>query len=493
MHLSKRNAVLESRIFGRKKKSLVPGMAEVQSIESFCVNCERNGTTQLLLTRIPYFQDVVITSFECPHCNYKNNGVQMAGGIQPMGERIECEVQSIDDLDRQIIKSEHASVFLPALDFEIPAQTQKGIASTMQGVISQAADNLAKDQPVRMALDATIGTAIEDVINNLRKMAAGETLPFKFILDDPAGNSFIENPNAPQADSCLFSVKYERTREQLHQLGFYEEQSTEAKAGADLPENLKTETASVCWDLSRPVQDQETVLGENQITFQIQCANCGKTGNQNMCEIDIPGFRRCVIMAFVCDHCGVRNNEIKSGGAIGEQARRWTLRVESSEDLSRDILKSDFASIELPHLELELEMGTLGGVFTTVEGLLLKIVDEFSTKNPFVGDSALPERRQKIQSIIDSLKENAAGKGLPFTMILDDAADHSHIGRRGAEILHLISKALRQQSKGSVLANEEEAFPQDSQLTSITYPRTQQQNEELGLVDMKTENYEESN
>ena len=44
-------------------------------------------------------------------------------------------------------------------------------------------------------------------------------------------------------------------------------------------------------------------------------------------------------MSTNCDHCGYRDNEVKSGAAISEKGKRITLRVEDCEDLSRDILK----------------------------------------------------------------------------------------------------------------------------------------------------------
>lgn len=37
------------------------------------------------------------------------------------------------------------------------------------------------------------------------------------------------------------------------------------------------------------------------------------------------------------------------------------------------IFQSDTASVEIPELELELSVGTLGGLVTTVEGLLTNI------------------------------------------------------------------------------------------------------------------------
>ena len=60
-----------------------------------------------------------------------------------------------------------------------------------------------------------------------------------------------------------------------------------------------------------------------------------------------------------------------------------TLKVRSPDDLKRDVLKSDSCMTLVPELELELGHGTLGGVFTTVEGLLTKIAKSLIENNPF--------------------------------------------------------------------------------------------------------------
>jgi C4-type Zn-finger protein len=51
------------------------------------------GTTRLMLTKIPFFRDIVISSFSCPHCDYENTGVQQAGMIQERGARYELVVR----------------------------------------------------------------------------------------------------------------------------------------------------------------------------------------------------------------------------------------------------------------------------------------------------------------------------------------------------------------------------------------------------------------
>ena len=47
-----------------------------------------------------------------------------------------------------------------------------------------------------------------------------------------------------------------------------------------------------------------------------------------MCVSSIPYFKEIIIMAFSCDYCGFKNNEIKQGGGISEKAMRITFNVE---------------------------------------------------------------------------------------------------------------------------------------------------------------------
>ena len=53
----------------------------------------------------------------------------------------------------------------------------------------------------------------------------------------------------------------------------------------------------------------------------------------------IPHFKEVVIMATVCEYCGHKTNEVKSGGGIEPKGKRITLHVTDPSDLSRDVLK----------------------------------------------------------------------------------------------------------------------------------------------------------
>ena len=65
-------------------------------------------------------------SFDCEHCGFKNNEVQPGGKVDEKGVRIKLKVQNEQDLNRQVVKSDYTSVKIVELDFEIPAQSQKG-------------------------------------------------------------------------------------------------------------------------------------------------------------------------------------------------------------------------------------------------------------------------------------------------------------------------------------------------------------------------------
>lgn len=65
-------------------------------------------------------------SFACEKCGFRNNEIQSSGQIAERGIKLKLTVQSTKDLNRTIVKSDYSSVKLVEIDFEIPAQSQKG-------------------------------------------------------------------------------------------------------------------------------------------------------------------------------------------------------------------------------------------------------------------------------------------------------------------------------------------------------------------------------
>ena len=54
-------------------------------VESLCVNCGENGVTTLLLAKIPHYREVILSSFACELCGFKNNNIQSGGAVQDQG------------------------------------------------------------------------------------------------------------------------------------------------------------------------------------------------------------------------------------------------------------------------------------------------------------------------------------------------------------------------------------------------------------------------
>ena len=71
---------------------------------------------------------------------------------------------------------------------------------------------------------------IKEIIKKLKQAASGE-LAVTITLDDPTGNSHLQNPNAPGKDEKAVETHYVRSKAQDAELGLI---STEAKPCASL-------------------------------------------------------------------------------------------------------------------------------------------------------------------------------------------------------------------------------------------------------------------
>ena len=114
------------------------------------------------------------------------------------------------------MKAETAAAAIPELEFEIPAGTQKGCITTVEGLLSEAADKLRVLQPERRAAHPEAGAAIDVFLGKLDAAARGERA-FTLVLDDPAGNSGVES--AGPSDPLVSVSYYERTPEQAAACG----------------------------------------------------------------------------------------------------------------------------------------------------------------------------------------------------------------------------------------------------------------------------------
>ncbi|EDO19188.1 hypothetical protein Kpol_1050p45 [Vanderwaltozyma polyspora DSM 70294] len=438
----------------------------VQEIESLCMNCHENGTTRLLLTSIPYFREIVIMSFECPHCNFKNAEIQPASQIEEKGSKYTLKIENREDFDRQVIKSESANCKFVELDIEIPPK--RGQLTTVEGLLTEMIDDLSSDQESRKAIDEALWQKIEDFIARVRKFINCEegTVPLTFILDDPAGNSWIEyKPGEPQHKWS--HVQYIRSDEQNVQVGIITRDQLEQRRQQKLQElsnreRNPSESVKVGTTASEFLSDATDIENfNNEVqTFRAPCSSCGEECETHMKPVNIPHFKEVIIMSTTCDKCGYKSNEVKTGGAIPDKGRVITLYCDDAADLSRDILKSESCSLVVPELHLDIQEGTLGGRFTTLEGLLKQVRDELESRVfTQTSDSMDEATKERWTSFFKNLDEALEGKRT-FTVIMTDPL------------------------AGSYIQNVYAPDP-DPNMKIEDFERTAEQNDELGLSHMK--------
>uniref|UniRef100_A0A0C9S3X2 TSA: Wollemia nobilis Ref_Wollemi_Transcript_28289_1262 transcribed RNA sequence n=1 Tax=Wollemia nobilis TaxID=56998 RepID=A0A0C9S3X2_9CONI len=305
----------------------------VDQIESLCMRCRENGTTRLLLTKIPHFREVVLMAFECPHCGEKNNEVQFAGQLQPHGCFYTLNVPegASEVLNRQVVKSDSASIKVPELDFEVPPEAQRGTLSTVEGVLLRAADELEALQEERRKVDPNTAEALDRFLVNL-KLCATAKKPFIFIVSDPAGNSFIESPHAPSPDPLLSIKFYDRTPEQQAALGYLVDSDSNEQAAAEqsteqtsstyqegtkyVPAGTRREPHGSVGALAahRAIAQGNSdevaaalfkyAAPEEVMMFPATCGACAAKCETRMFVTNIPYFKEVIIMASTCDTCG---------------------------------------------------------------------------------------------------------------------------------------------------------------------------------------------
>ena len=354
-----------------------------------------------------------------------------------------------EDLNRQLVKSASCSVTIPQYELTMPPS--RGQLTTVEGLIRDIAADLSIDQPLRKYQDENAYTKIQSIIDNIKvvldddddeedeeatgskepKEKSDTFPPFTVQLDDPSGNSFIEFLGST-ADPKWNIRTYARTHTQNVALGIAAPEDADAESDPDAIKKMREAV-----DKAVTEQSAGEINDDEIFVFPGSCSSCSRPLDTLMKKVNIPyfkvrdqvgRFRYCLhaqapkdifIMSTNCDACGYRDNEVKSGSAISERGKKIILKVEDREDLSRDILKvprkyfsninlltllqSETCGMSIPEIDLVLQAGTLGGRFTTLEGILDQVYEELSEKL-FAGDSADSDDMSNFEKFLSNLK-----------------------------------------------------------------------------------------
>ena len=389
-------------------------------------------------------------SFDCPHCGLHNTELQPAGEIQPHGSKHMLRVDKIEDMQREVLKGENASFRIDNLDLEAPAGP--GRISNIEGFLSKIKEDLEKDQNLRKEKALEPFEIIDGIISRLGKMLDGQDLPIVIVVDDPSGNSKIQ-PSPLDGTGKYKITEYKRTPEQNAALGLapYERDVDEEQG---------------------PDEEDPNIVEGKAYTLPTDCPGCMKPAAVNMTMISIPYFKQVVVSAVSCQHCGYRSSEVRTGGEVPELGKRITLKVKNAEDMKRDILKSESCLLKVPECSLELVPGTMGGRFTTVEGLLTQVRDDLHSSifdvdyGEKVGGDTMEENQGNAWATFFDKLGSAIKAEFEYTIILEDPLASSYVQSYTAP-------------------------DPDPQIQTEDYQRTEDEEEELGLRDMRTHRNED--
>jgi len=310
-------------------------------------------------------------------------------------------------------------------EIEFEVKRQPGLVTTIEGILERAEAGLKQ----MMELNPNMGEEDREKV----KIFLGKLMKcklmmddFTLIVDDPSGNSYVQSLNAPSIDQDLEIIHYTRTRDQNLLLGIADRQ----------PELSEVE---------------ENIGRDEVMQFPTNCSECRAPCFTNMKLVEIPHFKEVILMATNCDSCGHRTNEIKSGAGIEEKGVEVRHKIKTEADLKLEAVKSDSCVVKVIELELEV-ISASSGKYTTVEGICQDIIERLEMSYPYMfGDSAEESVREKLNNIYAKLRSPVG-----LTIVLDDPTGNSYIEN---------ADSVRK------------------------YDRSFEQNEELGLNDMKTENY----
>ena len=208
-------------------------------------------------------------------------------------------------------------------------------------------------------------------------------------------------------------------------------------------------------------------------TASSSCIACGAeagaaggSGESANRRVSVPNFGEVHIATFSCDACGYAYNRVFAAtDADGwkPEGTRTVLKCLFPADLRREVIRSDFCSMEVPEASCYLRASE--GRLTTIEGLLSSLSASFENLVMIKDGDEAGKRVDLAARLANLISDVEAGKeGSGFTVILEDPSGRSFVGPPPGN------------EDGA--ANEKD----DPRLTHETFERTDAQNADLGIA-----------
>ena len=265
-------------------------------------------------------------SFKCDHCGHRDSEVNSAGEIQgtssTLGQLLEADITAKGvnytvhlltrkDLDRQLVKSNTATITFP--DYQLTIPPGQGQLTTVEGIIRDTIRDLDMEQPVRRHIDPETAAKIDAMLTSLRELLGIDNnddemnaddpnqKPFKptpVVVDDPSGNSFFQFVGST-SDSQWNMRGYNRTLEQNITLGLVarpDDMPDQSASGQPLVDDSHKLNKPEDFELRRNIgntvtREDGTVVPDEIFSFPSTCSSCGHPLETLMQQVNIPYFQ----------------------------------------------------------------------------------------------------------------------------------------------------------------------------------------------------------
>lgn len=226
------------------------------------------------------------------------------------------------DLDRQIVKSNFASVIIPSVELTIPPG--RGQLTTVEGLIRDTVRDLNISQPVRRVMDPPTAAKIDEMLVTLRGYIDMEDeedggvggddeprvvqervdrdgdndkpfTPFSMKIEDPSGNSFFQFSGSTSDPQWIMRA-FNRTLEHNVTLGLVapaEEGEGPAPGTAAVAPGHKLASKEEFEQRRADIVSREdgTIVPDEVFSFPSTCSSCGHELETLMQQVNIPYFQ----------------------------------------------------------------------------------------------------------------------------------------------------------------------------------------------------------
>jgi zinc finger protein len=159
----------------------------------------------------------------------------------------------------------------------------------------------------------------------------------------------------------------------------------------------------------------------NELTSET-CPVCkNKTLTLSELDREVPYFGKVYVFSMSCSHCKYHKADIEA--AEKHKPAKFTIDIESEEDLSIRIVKSSQATIRIPHVTTITPGPASNGYVTNVEGIFNRVKQEIESARDQAEDN---EDRKKAKNLLKKLQKIMWGQHKQ-RFIIEDPTGNSAI------------------------------------------------------------------